>query len=290
MAKEKNIKFKVDELVLFKTVITTYEIIAAASMQKVRSSVLSSRDFHSELITVFREVRAAYKSNLERIERRQKILSKVIPAAFLKSSRTAYVFLSANTGLYGGIIFKTFELFSKEFIEKKPDEVAIIGRVGQAMFKNAFPERLFAAFDFPDTAISEPALKDISDHLRAFGEVVVFHGSFKSILNQIPVFYSVSGSPLSSEIPEVKIETKYRFEPALEEIFKFFETEIFAVLLGQVFHESRLAKLASRLLMLDSASGNVERFLNKAIFEQQKDKHRVFNRKQINSYNAFAFW
>lgn len=287
---EKNISFKVDELAVFKTVITTYELIASAAMQKVRDSVLANREFHSDLNTVFREVRAAYQDKLDKIERRKKILKKIAPAGFLKFSKTIYVLLSANTGLYGGIITKTFDLFMNEIKKTGPNEIAIIGKIGAALFKGAQPKTNFTYFDFPDSDISLDALKDISKHLKQFGEVVVFHGSFKSILTQEPIYYSVSGSTLDSQNTAANDPVKYRFEPALEEIFKFFETEIFASLLGQVFHESRLAKLASRLVLLNNASGNIDRFLGRAIFERRRIKHREFNRRQLNAYSAFALW
>ena len=290
MPVEKNINFKIDELTVFKTVITTYELIAASAMQKVRDSVLANREFHIDLNTVFKEVRAAYQDKLNKIERRKKVLRKIVPSGFLKFSKKIYVLLSANTGLYGSIIAKTLDLFVDEIEKVRPDEIAIIGKVGDALFKSVRPKNAFTYFDFPDADISIDALKKISKYLSQFTEVVVFHGSFKSILTQVPVYASVSGSGLESQNNIVSESVRYRFEPALEEVFKFFETEIFASLLEQVFHESRLAKLASRLVLLDNASGNIDRFLEQAIFEGRRAKHRDFNRRQINTYSSFALW
>lgn len=290
MPTEKEIKFKVEDLVVFKTAISTYEIITASAMQRVRGSVLASREFNADLDTVFKEVRVSYQNELAKLERRKKIIHAIIPAAFLKSAKTIYIMLSANTGLYGNIISKTFEFFLGEIEKVKPDEIAIVGKIGQALFKTTRPKMGFTYFDFPDAGISTDKLKNICGHLGNFKEVVVFHGSFKSILTQVPVYASVSGSTRSSELPEMAVETKYRFEPALASIFKFFETEIFSILVEQVFHESRLAKLASRLLLLDSASANADKHLKRAVFEQQKDRHRNFNRKQVNTYSSFELW
>lgn len=290
MAAEKKVKFKAEDLTIFKTVISTYEIITATAMQRVRSSVLASREFNADLDTVFKEVRASYQNQLVKLERRRKLVYSLIPAAFRKSAKTIYVLLSANTGLYGDIIPKTFELFLNETDRNKPDDLAVIGKIGQTLFKTVRPKTGFEYFDFPDTGVSATALKNICEHLKSYREVVVFHGSFKSILTQIPVFASVSGSVRSSETPEMKVETRYRFEPALSAIFKFFETEIFSILVEQVFHESRLAKLASRLILLDSASANADRYLDRAIFERQKERHRNFNRKQVNTYGSFELW
>ena len=171
MPAEKIIDFKVDDLTVYKTVISTFEVIAASAMQKVRGFVLASREFHADLNVVYREVRTAYQRQLKKIERRKKLLSAVMPVGFFKASRTIYVYLSANTGLYGGIIAKTFETFLGEIKKTKPDEIAIIGKVGEALFKTYHPQEGFTYFDFPDAKISEDALKHISKYLAQFGEV-----------------------------------------------------------------------------------------------------------------------
>ena len=73
------------------------------------------------------------------------------------------------------------------------------------------------------------------------------------------------------EEKEIKDEggIKFIFEPSLEEVFNFFDAEIVASLLQQTFHESRLAKLASRLLLLDRSIVKVEEALGKAVHRKQ---------------------
>ena len=63
---------------------------------------------------------------------------------------------------------------------------------------------------------------------------------------------------------------KYIFEPSLETIVIFFETEIFSSLLEQVFHESRLAKLASRMVLLDRASVAVAHALARTVSKRSR--------------------
>lgn len=292
MLTEKKITAEIINLVVIKTVVTTFELIAASMMQKVRGSVLSNREFYTDLNIVFEEVRSAYQEELSKKQRRKEMIKKVLLPGYFKFDKTVYVFLSANTGLYGSIIAKTFDFFIDETEKAKPDEVVIIGRIGEALFKNKNSSRKFTYFDFPDSGISVDKLKEVTKYLQKFQEVVVFHGSFKSIITQIPVSYTVSGKELKPEVGNKikKEETRFHFEPSLEEIFKFFETEIFASLLEQSFHESRLAKLASRMVLLDNATVNVDKVLEKASAQRRQVQHRIFNSKQLNTYNAFILW
>lgn len=292
MLTDKKIANEITNLTVIKIVVTTFELIAASIMQKVRSSVLSNREFYTDLNLVFQEVRSAYLEKLSRKQERKETMRKLLLPGFFKFSKTVYVFLSANTGLYGSIIMRTFEYFIKEMRKSKPDEVVIIGKTGKALFENASRGIKFTYFDFPDAGIAVDQLKEITKYLREFKNVTVFHGSFKSIITQTPVSYAVSGKELEAESGGItkKEGIKYSFEPSLETVFKFFEAEIFASLLEQSFHESRLAKLASRMVLLDNAAANIDRALKKTSAQRRQIQHRIFNSKQLNTYNAFVLW
>ena len=81
----------------------------------------------------------------------------------------------------------------------------------------------------------------------------------------------VSGVEVPTEKSEDKSFQLYFFEPSLEEVVIFFETEIFASLLEQVFHESRLAKTASRMMLLDRASQNIDKSFDRLFFQKQRN-------------------
>ena len=77
---------------------------------------------------------------------------------------------------------------------------------------------------------------------------------------------------------------------SLEEVSLFFETEIFASLLEQIFHESRLAKLASRMVLLDHAIINIESELKRTSLSKQRVHHRTLNRHLLDSLSGVSLW
>ena len=122
MTTRKEVIAEIEYLFSQKTIMETYEEIAASRMQRIRSKVLQSRDFLFEINTLFQQVKSSYKKSLEKFKKNR--------SSFLKSNgRTLFVLVSANTGLYGDIVRRTFDVFAREFRKQKSD-IAIIGRVG----------------------------------------------------------------------------------------------------------------------------------------------------------------
>ncbi len=287
MLTERQLTIEKEKLSELRILVETYETIAASSMRKIRSSVLTNRAFHEGLNRLFLEIKLAHHEKRIRLLRGKNLGATISFSAIPRNGKTVYVLLSANTGLYGDIIARTFDLFSRK-PKDSMTEIVIIGKIGKSLFESRFPGVHYTYFDFPDTHILQEDLKKITNHLSQYETVIAFHGSFKSFPAQIPVSTNVSGEvlpPATGEKPG-----RYLFEPTLERVTFFFETEIFASLLEQVFYESRLAKLASRLTLLDRASLHISEASEKTSQTLQLFVHRSFNRRQINALSGISLW
>ncbi|KKS38574.1 MAG: hypothetical protein A3G49_06715 [Candidatus Sungbacteria bacterium RIFCSPLOWO2_12_FULL_41_11] len=288
MVNEQTINIEIERLHSLKSLVETYETIAATSMRRTRNSVLENRSFHLGLAQIFQEVKMAYRKEVLRLMKRRDIEETKALSLIKRNGKTVYVLLSANTGLYGDIINKTFSLFMEKIKEEKAD-LAVIGKVGKAMLETAGFKTGFFYFDFSDTKIELETLKAITRYLHEYDRVIAFYGTFKSFVEQLPVASSVSGLGLPfAPLPET--ETRYIFEPSLEKITIFFETEIFASLLEQIFNESRLAKVASRMMLLDGATINIDQAVERSSFERQKIRHRLYNRRQLDALSGILLW
>ncbi|KKW18193.1 MAG: hypothetical protein UY60_C0018G0003 [Parcubacteria group bacterium GW2011_GWB1_50_9] len=290
MITTKSIAREIGELRGLGDLVTTYEFIAAAAMRRIRNSVLENRAFHLGLNAIFQEIKRAYEREVHGLAQQHGTAKKKTISFVTRDRKSAIVFLSANTPLYGEVIARTFSAFVAE-AEKNVSDAVVVGRIGRTLFEETFPARPFAYFDFPDTSIAIENLKAISTYLTRYERVLVFHGRFKSLISQEAAISSISGDLLAAPDPEKDgEETKYIFEPSLETIVIFFETEILGSLLEQVFHESRLAKLASRMVLLDRASVAVDRAFVRTVSRRSQLQHRVFNRKQLDSLAGVGMW
>lgn len=261
----------VDYLTSLQRIVDAYEEIAANRMHKIRGRVLQNREFLVGLADIFHQVKTSYK---------KKVAEQEILILKTKKGKIARVFVSANTGLYGDIVQRTFYLLKDDLTYYALNsEVVIIGQLGRTIFKQSGLKTPFAYFDFPDEIVDPREIKELADYLSAYESVVVYHGVFKNLLMQVPQASNISGDELLP-VPQEIEPRKEIFEPTLEKVMIFFETEIFSSLLTQTLYESQLAKLSCRIVSLDQASQNIAQARRLAVWEAMKVRHQLLNRKQ----------
>jgi ATP synthase F1 gamma subunit len=284
MISKKQIKAETDGLLSLKGLVEVYEEVASGRMQKVRNAVLQSRQFLEGLLEVFKRVKAAYLANPETI-----ITTRP------RNGKTVAVFVSANSGLYGDIVDRTFDIFTQMVNRENPD-IVILGKLGLKMMNDKLPGKLYNYYDFSDEGVDQESFKMILRYLLQFERILVFYGKFKTILFQEPVMTSVSGDAEVAVTDVVvgpdskRLVKQYLFEPSVEEIAKVFNGEILASVFEQTLHESQLAKFASRMLALDRAEDNIEKRLLKIDLDKVRLLHKVQNKKQLSTMSGISLW
>src|SRR3990170_4858093 len=183
---------------------------------------------------------------------------------------------------------RAFVLKNRKFLEdirKEDFEITIIGRNGRTLFLGEEPKRPYTFFELPDYGVNELKLAEVIRHLVQYEEIRVYYGQYQSVVTQKPTTFSISaGTPIREEVEEPKVS--YIFEPTVEKILMFFETQIFASLFDQSIRESQLAKLASRILAMDRAAENIKKRLSNLKIDRLKVQHRLVNRRQLNSLSS----
>lgn len=264
-----------------KSLVEVYEEVAAGRMQKVRGAVLQSRQFLEDLLYVFTKVKRAYRES-----------AKSFAPWRRRNGKTVVVFISANAGLYGDIVDRTFSAFA-EFTKKEKPAVVVLGKLGVKMMSDKLPDVLYNYFDFSDEGVDLESFDLIMRYLIQFERILVFYGKFRTILYQDPVMTSVSGDAIEvAQIEEAQTKDveKFLFEPSVADVAQVFEGEILASLFEQTLHESQLSKYASRMLALDKAVDNIETRLKNIHIEGRKIRHKTMNRKQLSTISGISLW
>lgn len=287
MITKKDLNHEVEWLTTLQSILETYEEIAATRMARIRSSVLSSRDFLLEINAIFQQVKSSYKEQIDALMKTNKIDDPSKLTFVKRNNKTLYVYISANTGLYGEIIRKTFDLFA-ESLKKNPGDVAILGKLGFEMFVQEKIKAPVIYFEVSDNKIDNSVLQKIVEQIIKYEKIVVFYERFNNVISQTPVATNISGDPLPWEKTGPTI--KYFFEPSLEKIMEFFEKEIFSSVFQQTIFESELAKFASRMVSLDFASDNTKNRLKKVDAERNRLKHQENNKKQLEKFATMRLW
>ena len=260
-------------------VIKAYEEIAATRMRVIRSGVVKNREFTGQLNQIFCLVKNSY------IKETQKYQVQMLRQ---KNGRIARIFFSTNTGLYGDIIQRIFNLYVSDLKDASSDAI-IIGRLGKGLFESYYKGKKYTYFEIADKEVSLDQIANIVEFLAPYESVYVYHGLFKNILMQEAVCTNISGDSLPA--PEEKVPTrKLIFEPSLTKTLRFFETEIFSGLLVHVVFESQLAKFSSRMASLEQASENIQKERILAIMQSSLLKKRSMNKKQLEMMAGSRLW
>ena len=290
----KSIVNQLEELSGIKDIVGASEEIASMKMRGIRTNVLQSRDLNDELTEIYQEVTVSYKNHiLALLNNRHFGQKKDSVNLSLKHSngKTAAVYLSANSGLFAKVLEKTYDEFIVYLSQHAEAEPVIIGEYGKKLFETAFPGRKYVFYPFAEDRSSEEMLKNITTELGLYANVIIFYARFESMAQQTVTTLDVigQGQQLAGE-KEGEEPIHYLFEPSLEKILTFFESEIFVGIIQQTVTESELARYASRITVLDMARENINLKLKAVNMERRVVTHRMMNKKQTESLSGISLW
>ncbi len=294
MPQRKIIAENLEALNSLKDLAESYEEIAVIRMQKIKDSVLKTRDFLQELSDVFVDLKSSYDRDVKDLLIKRKQGSKTILPLLQKNGKTLMVYLSSNGRLYGSVTQKTYKLLIADL--KKPEgkdsDLMIIGSAGKEMFENSGMGKPFTFFDLPDIGVDVAHIKELMTKFLQYEQVHVYYGKFDNVVNQSPIGTSITGENIfESEVKEVVArEDRFIFEPVLEKIFYFFETQIIANLFSQTLLENQLARHASRVNAMEEALIHIDEESKKLQSIKRLLKHQMQNKKQLETISGLVIW
>ena len=113
------------------------------------------------------------------------------------------------------------------------------------------------------------------------------------MMNQSSQFTSITGDMPSNRADAANRPAgtvMYLFEPDLEKIVAFFETQIFSNLFKQTVHESHLARLASRITAMEQALERIEN-QEKILYSNKRKTIRLTeNKVQLERVAGIGLW
>lgn len=279
MIYEKDVKEDVAELQGLKNLVEVYGEIASSRMKKIREFVLRNREFLNAIHDVFDDVLASYARRLSALARQKKFQKGKI--TFLAhNGKTVCVLVSANTGFYGDVVQEIFRVYIND-IKEQNVEVTIIGKLGLTLFADSAPGRPYTYFSLPDYGTDSNKMTELINHLVQYEEIRVYYGQYQSVVTQKPDKLTITSGATYRPSGNRQV-VEYIFEPDIEKILVFFETEIFASLFDQALRESQLAKFASRIMAMDAAGENIRKEIREMNLLRLRMEHAAMNRKQLD--------
>ncbi len=227
--------------------------IASSKLKKIRNGVERNRIFFHDLSGIYGLVNAvARKRNIPR------------PA---KNGRTLVLLLTSNERFYGKITGELLEFFVVQISKIRADKL-VMGRSGIETLKSMnyalSYTPLILESDFPTNA----EFVKLSQLVQDYSKVLVFHPQFQSVMLQKPVIADITLSEQEVDLKSRNSQSmvdeynNYIVEPEVKIMADFFDNQIKVLLLESTFLEAELARTASRLVSMDSAQNEAEKYLS----------------------------
>lgn len=270
----------IDDGISLKTIAQAYSEISSAKLTKIRGVMENNISFAKELGEVYRVV------TVEAAKRKLTLTPK-IPGV-------AHLLITSNFHFYGNLEKNLVQYFSTSTESlnnshpKTPMIRIIIGKTGETLLKSSRYSLDYKAYllkkDLPDAA----EFKFLLSLIQRYQTILIYHSRFKNVLTQIPVVSDISQSIL--QLPETDKTIDYIFEPEIQEILNFFEGQIIQILLEQTFLESELARTAARLISMDQAEMNAEKYLKNQRKILASTKRSIQNNRLLETISTFSNW
>ncbi len=248
----KEITGLIDEAQSLKQITQVFTQIASSKLKKIRAGVERNREFFADLSNLFALVNV--------IATWRKI---PLPP---KNGKTLTILLSSNERFYGKISSELLEFFIVQTSKIRADKI-VIGRSALESLKSMnyalSVTPIILKSDYPSNA----ELLNLSNIVKQYSKVLIFHPKFESVLTQVP---TISDITLSQEEMNAKsrettqLATQYNsyiVEPEIQIMAEFFDDQIKTLLLSTTFLEAELARTASRLISMDRAQSEAEKYL-----------------------------
>jgi ATP synthase F1 gamma subunit len=288
MAKATPIDYEIQFVSILNEMVQAYQEIYVVKMRHVRDRVLNNRNYMSGLTGVFGEIKEAY---VQKTRMEKKTLNSKILQLLHKKNASVAVLLSGKRKLSGDINQRVFDGF-REYVKAHPDlDIVIVGEIGRQLYRRSGLKKDYKFFDLSEDQIDISVLKPVLEYILPYEDTQLFYGKYISLVNQKEEHTSLRGIE-ESEVKEVEPakRKKYLFEPSLEELLVFFESQIAASLFKQTTHESYLAQTGSRLQALQTSSVNIEERMEKLYKVRLKLVKRRRNKKQLQGLAGMSLW
>ena len=267
----KNVQAELEAGASLKTVAEAFTDIASIKLKRIRSDIERNRRFVAEIAKVYWLVKT------EAIKR------KVVFSLHKKD--TVSILITSNLRFYGSINSDLIQNFILSTSKYKTERV-VIGLQGKKYLEDIEYPNPFKSFVFRQDLPDSKDLSDLLAEISVYKQILVFYPQMQSVLVQTPTIKDLTQvSSTQQEVNSTKEKLDYIFEPEVEKMIKFFEGQIIITLLEQTFLEGELSRTAARLISMDMAQINADKFMKEKQKELREISRNYTNFRILDSIN-----
>lgn len=247
----------------------SYSEVAASKLKRIRRGIERNRYFLSEIVSMYATVKlVAAQRKISTVPSTSPFLNKAAmllpfvtketrPPSGKTAKSTINVILTSNYRFYGNLELDLMEFFMKNSQRFQAGTI-VVGKTGDTFLKTLGFTR-YTPIIFKTDLPTPAEIKTLIGKTQGYDRVLLYHSKFQSVLHQAPFIRDIKEAQFEVSIPKRKID--YIFEPEIDKMLLFFDSQISTLLLEQGFLEAELARTAARLIAMDDAQDNAKEFI-----------------------------
>ncbi len=270
MATIKQLQQTIEEGEALKLVTQSFGEIALQKLKKIRSEVERNRLFFNEIFQVYKMVHLISEQQYHR--------------SLTKSRKTISIALTSNYRFYGDLNYKLIKYFMVNTAKYETDRV-VIGKTGVEYLQSFHYSHAVSKIAFKEDIPDSEELKQLAGMVSTHQRVLVYYPRFQSVLTQLPAVRDLSETPQTTG---AAAPVNYILEPEIDKILSFFNNTVNGLLLEQVFLESELARLGARLISMNEAEQEAEKFIGREQKSLAIAKRSINNIRLLESISTLS--
>jgi F-type H+-transporting ATPase subunit gamma len=185
-----------------------------------------------------------------------------------KKDKDVFVALTSNKRFFGTLNKNiTFRLIERLKKDPKCDAV-VIGNTGRTLLENTEFARRCSYLSFDEDTPTSAEVLSLIQGLGDYGRIYMFYPTFINSFRQEVGLIDITYHPTIAK--DEKLEVGYIFEPDIEALLTFFETQVRLILFNRVLLETKLAQTGARLSKMQRAREEAGERLK----EQRREIHK----------------
>lgn len=264
----KDLREDIFETETLKDVARSYTEISSIKLRKIRTQTENSRSFFQDLSNIFAILNYMAKSKNPNT----------------RSSETVIILITSNFRFYGKTSNQAGRLFM-QYTQKNPCEKIVIGKLGAKYLQSQNYSQGYNQLTFKKDVPNQEEMTQLIKLVKNYGRILVVFSEFKTILTQVPVIKDLTQTQIEAQV-RLPLEYTFILEPEIHKMMEFFDSQIKNVLLSGTFLEAELARVASRLIIMDQAESNAQKLLKRKQQQLIFAKRDLFNKKTLETWAA----
>ena len=251
--------------------------ISAMKMREIRSKFETNDNFFAEISKLYSLIKI---QELKQLESKKKKKEE-------NSSTLLLVAITSNKHFFGALNSNVMESFLEEGAKQSGDNL-VIGNTGKQYVTDTKYEKKCKYMSFEDDNPTDEELITFLERIKPYGRVLIFYPSFISVFRQGVKTIDLTQKPEMTE--ELKKEEAYIFEPDLEEMIQFFETQIRYLLFNRAMLETELARTAARLMRMNEAESRATDLIKEKERQLQKETSALSSIRLLETFLGYRQW